>query len=58
VICGIPVHRGRRARRRTGRFEDIEIIKTEARPYAKAIVEISRHVEDLRIERLKRDAAP
>lgn len=38
-------------------FEDIELAKTEVRPYAKAIVEVSLHIEDLRIERLKRGAA-
>jgi polygalacturonase len=38
-------------------FEDIEIAKTEVRSYAKAIVEISLHVEDLRIERLTRGEA-
>lgn len=38
-------------------FEDIDLAKTEVRPYAKAIVEVSLHIEDLQIERLKRGAA-
>ncbi len=38
-------------------LEEIEIAKTELHPSAKAIVEVSLHVDDLRIERLTRGDA-
>lgn len=38
-------------------FEDIDISKTEVRPGAPALVEISLHVDDLTIHRLNRGAA-
>lgn len=38
-------------------FEDIELVKTEVLRYAPAIVEISLHIDGLKIERLKRGAA-